>query len=52
MKAITLEGAMTEPLEELTEATTPLAEQFKEFKAEGRKASFMFAFWGEYQWSA
>ena len=48
MKAITLEDAIAEPLEELTEAMTPLVEQFDEFKAEGRKASYMFAFWDEY----
>ena len=50
MKAITLENAIADPLEELTEAMTPLAEQFEEFKAEGRKASCescVFAFWDE-----
>ena len=45
MQAITLEDAMAEPLEELTEAMKPLAKQFEEFKVEGHKASSCLLSW-------
>ena len=48
VKAVTLQEAIAEPLEELITAMTPLTEQFNSFKTEGQKSSFMFAFWDEY----
>ena len=48
VKAVTLQEAIAEPLEELITAMTPLTEQFNSFKTEGRKSSFMFGFWDEY----
>ena len=48
VKAVTLQEAIAEPLEELITAMTPLTEQFNSFKTEGRKFSFMFATWDEY----
>ena len=48
VKAVTLQEAIAEPLEELITAMTPLTEQFNSLKTEGRESSFMFAFWNEY----